>query len=187
MRLETLNGIHSNAAGLQRWLTKRAEQQPGDHVEFGASSHRADPLKRCRAMNIRFRFHGGKRAVPYTPSTRRIRLGVRRRRVRRCSVCRTGGCEPDPCGAEVPDARRRGPGVGAFDDPGRRRDATYAPDEFVANGQIVGMDVDLINAIGQVLGLKLKLENVAFATILTGMGAGKYEIGMSSFTDTKAA
>jgi len=31
-------------------------------------------------------------------------------------------------------------------------DATYPPDEFVAaNGQIVGMDVDLINAIGQVL------------------------------------
>ncbi len=31
-RLETLNGIHSNAAGLQRWLTKRAEHEPGDHA-----------------------------------------------------------------------------------------------------------------------------------------------------------
>jgi polar amino acid transport system substrate-binding protein len=66
-------------------------------------------------------------------------------------------------------------------------DATYAPDEFVAaNGRIVGMDVDLIEAIAQVLGLKVTLENVTFATILTGMGAGKYDIGMSSFTDTKA-
>ena len=82
--------------------------------------------------------------------------------------------------AEVPaSVRAMSPVVVAMD-------ATYPPDEFVAaNGQIVGMDVDLINAIGQVLGLKLKLENVAFATILTGMGAGKYEIGMSSFTDNK--
>ncbi len=32
VRLETLNGIHSNAAGLQRWLTKRAEQQPSDRA-----------------------------------------------------------------------------------------------------------------------------------------------------------
>jgi glyoxylase-like metal-dependent hydrolase (beta-lactamase superfamily II) len=30
-RLETLNGIHSNAAGLQRWLTLRREHEAGDH------------------------------------------------------------------------------------------------------------------------------------------------------------
>jgi len=66
-------------------------------------------------------------------------------------------------------------------------DATYAPDEFVAaNGKIVGMDADLAYAIGQVLGLKITLQNVTFATILVGMGAGKYDLGMSSFTDTKA-
>ncbi|MGP8065637.1 MAG: ABC transporter substrate-binding protein [Acidimicrobiales bacterium] len=83
--------------------------------------------------------------------------------------------------AEVPaSVRAMSPVVVAMDE-------TYPPDEFVAaNGQAVGMDVDLINAIGQVLGLKLKLENVEFGTIITGMGAGKYEIGMSSFTDTKA-
>ena len=66
-------------------------------------------------------------------------------------------------------------------------DATYAPDEFVAaNGKIVGMDADLAYAIGQVLGLKITLQNVTFSTILVGMGAGKYDLGMSSFTDTKA-
>lgn len=31
-RLETLSGIHSNAAGLQRWLTLRKENKPGDHT-----------------------------------------------------------------------------------------------------------------------------------------------------------
>ena len=65
-------------------------------------------------------------------------------------------------------------------------DATYAPDEFVAaNGKIVGMDADLAYAIGQVLGLKITLQNVVFSTILTGMGAGMYDLGLSSFTDEK--
>ena len=66
-------------------------------------------------------------------------------------------------------------------------DATYPPDEFVAaNGEIVGMDVDLMNAIAQVLGLHVAYENVEFATIITGILAGRYDIGMSSFTDEKS-
>jgi polar amino acid transport system substrate-binding protein len=65
-------------------------------------------------------------------------------------------------------------------------DATYPPDEFVAaNGEIVGMDVDLMNAIAQVLGLHVTFENVEFGTIITGILAGRYDIGMSSFTDNK--
>ncbi|MGB9113199.1 MAG: MBL fold metallo-hydrolase [Acidimicrobiales bacterium] len=31
-RLETLNGIHSNAAGLKRWLTLKREHDAGDHT-----------------------------------------------------------------------------------------------------------------------------------------------------------
>ena len=66
-------------------------------------------------------------------------------------------------------------------------DATYPPDEFVAaNGELVGMDVDLMNAIAEVLGLHVTFENVEFGTIITGILAGRYDIGMSSFTDTKA-
>ena len=30
-KMETLNGIHSNAAGLRRWLEKRAERVPHAH------------------------------------------------------------------------------------------------------------------------------------------------------------
>jgi polar amino acid transport system substrate-binding protein len=67
-------------------------------------------------------------------------------------------------------------------------DATYAPDEFVAsNGStIVGMDADLADAIGQVLGLKVTLVNATFDTIIPALQSGKYALGMSSFTDTKA-
>lgn len=64
-------------------------------------------------------------------------------------------------------------------------DATYAPDEFIENGKIVGMDADLANAIAQVLGLKISLVNATFDTIIPGLLSGKYDIGMSSFTDTK--
>lgn len=66
-------------------------------------------------------------------------------------------------------------------------DATYAPNEFIgSNGHtVVGMDADLANAIAQVLGLKISLVNATFDTIIPGLLSGKYDIGMSSFTDTK--
>jgi len=67
-------------------------------------------------------------------------------------------------------------------------DATYAPDEFIApdGSTIVGMDADLANSITQVLGLKAKLVNATFDTIIPGIQSGKYDLGDSSFTDTLA-
>jgi polar amino acid transport system substrate-binding protein len=67
-------------------------------------------------------------------------------------------------------------------------DATYAPNEFIAsNGHtVIGMDADLANAIFPLLGLKVNLVNATFSTIIPGLTSGKFDIGMSSFTDTKA-
>jgi polar amino acid transport system substrate-binding protein len=66
-------------------------------------------------------------------------------------------------------------------------DATYAPDEFIgANGQVVGMDVDLGNALFAKLGLKVKFVNAPFNSILLGLQSGKFDIGFSSFTDEKS-
>jgi polar amino acid transport system substrate-binding protein len=65
-------------------------------------------------------------------------------------------------------------------------DATYAPDEFMQGSKIVGMDPDLMNAIGKVMGLKVTITNVTFDDIITGMVAGRYMIGASSFTDEKS-
>jgi polar amino acid transport system substrate-binding protein len=66
-------------------------------------------------------------------------------------------------------------------------DATYAPDEFVQPGSttVVGMDADLAAAIGKALGLKVNVVNATFDSIIPGLQAGKYDLGMSSFTDTK--
>jgi polar amino acid transport system substrate-binding protein len=67
-------------------------------------------------------------------------------------------------------------------------DATYPPDEFVASDghTIIGMDADLAKAIGQVLGLKVTLVNATFDTIIPALQSGRFNLGMSSFTDTKA-
>ena len=66
-------------------------------------------------------------------------------------------------------------------------DATYAPNEFIgSNGKTVeGMDPDLGKALGGVMGLKLKFVNATFDAIIPGLASGKYDLGMSSFTDTK--
>ncbi len=66
-------------------------------------------------------------------------------------------------------------------------DATYAPNEFIASDghTVIGWDADLAKALGQVLGLKISMVNATFDTIIPGLASGKYDLGMSSFTDTK--
>lgn len=66
-------------------------------------------------------------------------------------------------------------------------DATYAPVEFVSPGTttVIGMDPDLGHAIGTVLGVNFNFVNATFDTIIPGLSSGKYDIGMSAFTDTK--
>jgi polar amino acid transport system substrate-binding protein len=66
-------------------------------------------------------------------------------------------------------------------------DATYAPNEFIgSNGKaVVGMDADLAAALAQVMGLKARVVNATFDSIIPGLAAHKYTLGMSSFTDTK--
>ncbi|MCT7658389.1 serine/threonine protein kinase StpK7 [Mycobacterium deserti] len=62
----------------------------------------------------------------------------------------------------------------------------YAPNEFKdASGQIVGFDVDLMNAVARTLGLAPEYRETAFEAILPSVRAGDFNVGMSSFTDTK--
>jgi polar amino acid transport system substrate-binding protein len=66
-------------------------------------------------------------------------------------------------------------------------DATYAPNEFFASDgkTVIGMDADLAKALAAVMGLKANVKNVTFAAIIPGLAAKKYDLGMSSFTDSK--
>jgi polar amino acid transport system substrate-binding protein len=66
-------------------------------------------------------------------------------------------------------------------------DASYAPNEFIGpdGHSVVGMDADLAKALFPVLGLRANVVNATFATIIPGLTSGKYDVGMSSMTDTK--
>jgi polar amino acid transport system substrate-binding protein len=66
-------------------------------------------------------------------------------------------------------------------------DATYAPNEFIASDgkTVVGMDADLMKALGAAMGLKVKIVTQTFDSIIPGLASGKYDVGASSFTDTK--
>lgn len=63
-------------------------------------------------------------------------------------------------------------------------DTTYPPAEFVAEDgkTIVGFDVDLFSLVAEKLGLKATFETSPFDSLIAGVGSGKYEAGVSSFT-----
>jgi polar amino acid transport system substrate-binding protein len=66
-------------------------------------------------------------------------------------------------------------------------DATYPPMEFFGpsdNTTVIGADADISKALGQIMGLTPKVENTPFDSILPGLTAGKYDLGISSFTDS---
>lgn len=63
-------------------------------------------------------------------------------------------------------------------------DATYKPNEYLdADGKtVIGMDVELFDAVAARLGVKTEWQPSAFDQILIGLAARKYDAGVSSFT-----
>jgi polar amino acid transport system substrate-binding protein len=63
-------------------------------------------------------------------------------------------------------------------------DTTYAPSEFLAadGTTIEGFDVDLFDLVAAKLGLEADFATAPFDSIIAGVGSGKYEAGVSSFT-----
>ena len=65
-------------------------------------------------------------------------------------------------------------------------DTTYAPNEYLdANGKAIGWEIDLFNAVAADLGVKANFVSANFDTIIPAVKGGKYDVGLSSFTDTK--
>lgn len=64
-------------------------------------------------------------------------------------------------------------------------DATWPPMEYVdENKEIVGFDIDLMNAIAKEAGLEVEYRNVAWDGIFAGLAAGEYDAVISSVTIT---
>ena len=66
-------------------------------------------------------------------------------------------------------------------------DATYQPNEYLdTNGKtVIGMDVDLFNAVMAKFGVKTEWVPSDFSAIILGVTSGKYDVGVSSFTINK--
>lgn len=63
-------------------------------------------------------------------------------------------------------------------------DAAYPPMEYMDNDQIVGFDADLAKAIGEKLGKKIELKNIAWEGIFIGLETDRYDVIMSSVSIT---
>jgi polar amino acid transport system substrate-binding protein len=64
-------------------------------------------------------------------------------------------------------------------------DATWPPMEFVnTNKQIVGFDIDLLNAAAAAAGFQVKFQDTAWEGIFAGLGNGDYDAVISSVTIT---
>lgn len=63
-------------------------------------------------------------------------------------------------------------------------DATYAPNEFFDEdgSTIIGLDVDLFDAVAKELGLTAEYQSADFGSIIAGVNSDQYDVGVSSFT-----
>lgn len=88
--------------------------------------------------------------------------------------------DPAAIAATVPEAiRSTGKLVVGINEP-------YAPAEFRgADGKLTGFDVDLMNAVAKVLGLNVEYRETAFESIIPSVQGKAFDVGLSSFTDTK--
>ncbi|KUO14661.1 ABC transporter substrate-binding protein [Streptomyces dysideae] len=62
--------------------------------------------------------------------------------------------------------------------------AEYAPMEFQEGGKIVGVDPDIAAALGEKLGVEFKFTSGSFDGLITSLNSGRYDVAMSSITDT---
>ena len=62
--------------------------------------------------------------------------------------------------------------------------AAFPPYEYKDGDKIVGIDAEIAQAIADKLGMTLKIEDVEFGSVLTGVEMGKYDMGMAGITVT---
>ena len=66
-------------------------------------------------------------------------------------------------------------------------EAGFAPFEYYSKGKIVGVDVDIMNLVGEKLGKKVQFEDVGFDTIVDTVAAGKLcNVGAAGISVTDA-
>ncbi|MBO4477431.1 MAG: transporter substrate-binding domain-containing protein [Lachnospiraceae bacterium] len=62
----------------------------------------------------------------------------------------------------------------------------FPPYEYMESGRIVGFDVDMMNAVCDKLGYELKIEDMAFDSIIAAVQSGKADVGVAGMSVTPA-
>lgn len=63
--------------------------------------------------------------------------------------------------------------------------AEFPPYEYIEGGKIIGIDADMAMAVADILGMNLKIENIAFDSIINAVQSGKADIGVAGMTVTE--
>lgn len=63
--------------------------------------------------------------------------------------------------------------------------AQFPPYEYYEGGKIVGIDAEIAALIAEKLGMTLKIEDIEFDSIVSGVSTGKYSMGMAGMTVTE--
>lgn len=62
--------------------------------------------------------------------------------------------------------------------------AEFPPYEYMDNGEIIGIDMDIMQAICDDIGIELKIENMKFDSIIASVNSGKADVGAAGMTVT---
>lgn len=86
-----------------------------------------------------------------------------------------------------------GPGSGSETGPGAEKiaelrvgiDISYPPFEFMDKGEPAGIDVEVANALGDELGVPVKIENIGFDSLISSLQGGRVDVIISAMKDSK--
>lgn len=60
--------------------------------------------------------------------------------------------------------------------------AEFEPFEYMNNGKVVGIDIDMANAIAKDMGAKVEVQNMEFDSVVAAVASGKVDAGISGIT-----
>ena len=60
----------------------------------------------------------------------------------------------------------------------------FPPFESLEGGEVVGIEVDILNKIAEKMGMELDIQQMDFDSVIPGVQAGKFDVGMSGITVT---
>ena len=61
----------------------------------------------------------------------------------------------------------------------------FPPFEYLEGGEIVGIEVDIMQLVAEKLGVTVDFQQMDFDSVLPGVQAGKFDVGMSGITITE--